>query len=367
MVRKPVLLLPLALALTAALPPASAPRPTVLAQPCPGADLSHAQQPLSALFTDVPGTRAVAVLVDGCPALAMYAPGYRADTRLISWSMAKTITAMLVGMLVIDGRLRLDAPAPIAEWHRAGDPRAAITLRALLQMRSGLRHIEVGDPIEASDTNQVLFVSGPQHMAADAIARPLEAAPGARYKYDSLTSIILAEIVTRTLTDSRDPHERARIYRAFAQKRLFGPAGVTSTVLEFDGAGTQIGGSIIHMTLDDWGRMGSLLLDGRTREGRQVISPVWLSFMKTPSPTNAEYGGHTWINRAGGVEGGAKLFPGASDDVATMRGHLGQFVAADPAGQGTRGVVVVRLGHTDDDRLGPVRRLMGRTLVALER
>ncbi|TPG12611.1 serine hydrolase [Sphingomonas oligophenolica] len=102
--------------------------------------------------------------------------------------MAKTVTAILVGELVAEGKLSLDAPAPIAEWHRANDPRGAITLRMLLNMSSGLQHTEVGDPVEASDTNQVLFVSGTQKMAARAIGVPLEARPGAKFEYSSLTT-----------------------------------------------------------------------------------------------------------------------------------------------------------------------------------
>ena len=215
-----------------------------------------------------------------------YAPGYSDNNRLISWSMAKTITAMLVGELVSDGKLKLDAPAPIAEWHGAGDPRAKITLRHLLQMASGLKHTEVGAKIEQSDTNQVLFVGGTQDMAARAIAQPLEAAPGAKFEYSSLTTIILAEIVTRQLTDSRDPRVRARAYRNFEETRLFGPAGVTTAFPEFDGAGTQIGGSLIHMSLPDFARMGGLLTDGRAADGTPVIAPDWLAFMKAASATN---------------------------------------------------------------------------------
>src|SRR3546814_5110900 len=83
------------------------------------------------------------------------------------------------------------------------------------------------------------------------------------------------------------------LYRAFATERLFRPAGVTSAFLEFDGAGTQIGGSLIYMTLDDWGRMGRLLLDGTGADGAQVIALDWLAFMKAPSPRDPEYGGQT--------------------------------------------------------------------------
>ena len=327
--------------------------------------------PVAPLFAGETGTRATLLIEDGRVVAKRYAPGFSDTNRFISWSMAKTITGMLVGELVADGRLALDAPAPIAEWHRAGDPRAAITLRMLLQMRSGLRHIEVGDPIEHSDTNQVLFVGGTQDMAARAIGKPLDFAPGSTFEYSSLTTIILSEIITRALSDSRDPWVRAQAYRDFATERLFRPAGVTSAFLEFDGAGTQIGGSLIYMTLDDWGRMGKLLLDGKGTDGRQVVDPAWLAFMKAPSPANPEYGAQTWLNRPGGLDReGPTLFPGhGPEGVVSMVGHLGQYViageGADPARPGVRhDIVLVRLGKTQDDALDPVRRGLGRIVEA---
>jgi len=285
--------------------------------------------------------RAALLIEDGRVTAKRYAPGYSDANRFISWSMAKSLTALLVGELVADGRLQLDAPAPIAEWR--GDARRSITLRHLLHMSSGLRHIEVGTPVENSDTNQVLFVAGTKAMAARAISRPLAARPGAQFSYDSLTSIILAEIVTRTLTDSRDPRVRAQAYRTFAEERLFRPAGVTSAFLEFDGAGTQIGGSIIHMSLDDWGRMGRLLLDGRGADGSQVITPDWLAFLKTPAPTKPNYGGHVWLSPNG---------------LTSMRGHLGQFVFVGQ--KDGRSVILVRLGKTQDDVLNPVQATLER-------
>jgi CubicO group peptidase (beta-lactamase class C family) len=324
------------------------------------------QDAVAPLFAAGSGTRAALLIEDGRIVAKRYAPGFSDANRFISWSMAKTITGMLAGELVADGRLRLDAPAPIAEWHRPGDPRSAITLRMLLQMRSGLDHIEVGDPIEHSDTNQVLFVGGTEDMAARAIAKPLDFRPGSTFEYSSLTTIILSEIITRTLTDSRDPRVRARAYRAFATERLFRPAGVTGAFLEFDGAGTQIGGSLIYMPLEDWGRMGRLLLDGKGTDGRQVIDPEWLAFMKAPSPANPEYGAQTWLNRPGGLDPeGPTLFPGhGPEGVASMVGHLGQYViageGADPERAGVRHtIVLVRLGKTQDDALDPVRRTLG--------
>ncbi len=317
---------------------------------------------LDAFFASDQGdTRAVLILDDGRIAAKRYGSGYGDANRFISWSMNKTVTAMLVGELVGDGRLRLDAPAPVAEWRAPGDPRGGITLRHLLSMSSGLRHTEVSEPIERSDTNQVLFVGGTGGMAARAIAQPLEARPGAKFEYSSLTSIILAEIVTRSLTASREPRARAESYRRFATERLFAPAGIRSAFLEFDGAGTQVGGSILHMTLPDWGRFGMVLLDGRSLTGRPVVAPDWLAFMKTPAATYPGYGGQTWLNRA--RAGKPPMFPGAPATVASAEGHLGQHVTVSPDSGTGRGVVVVRLGNTPDAPVRPDTRTIARTLV----
>lgn len=311
--------------------------------------------PLAPLFAaDTGETRAVLMIRDGKVVAKHYAAGYSDNTRFISWSMAKTMTAALVGELVADGKLSLDAPAPVAEWQGTNDPRRAITLRHLLHMTSGLRNIEVGQPVEASDTNQTLFVSGTQAMAARAIAAPLEAKPGTKFNYSSLTTLLLSEIVTRTLTTSTDPRIRATAYRAFIEERLFKPAGITNAVLDFDGAGTQVGGSLIYMTLDDYGRWGQLMLRGQGIGGSQVIAPDWLTFMTTPSPTNAEYGGQTWLNRAGGADGTPALFPAkAPATLFAAQGHLGQRIIVSPS----QDLVLVRLGKTQDGDPKAVRLL----------
>ena len=325
---------------------------------------AEAARLLAPLFAPDQGETRAVLLVDGGEVRAKrYAPGYSDAHRFISWSMAKTITGILVGELVADGRLQLDAPAPVAEWRKPGDPRSAITLRQLLHMSSGLQHTEVGEPIWASDTNRTEFVDGTAAMAARGIAKPLEAKPGAKYEYSTLTSIILSEIVTRTLTDSRDPRVRAAAYRRFAEERLFGPAGIRTAFMEFDGAGTQVGGSLIHMSLDDWGRMGTVLLGGKGPDGAEIISADWLRFMRTPAPTNGEYGGHVWLNRPSGEPGRPLLFPGAPASTMSMEGHLGQHVTVTP--DVGRGVVLVRLGNLSDDKFRNVNRVIGRVLAAL--
>lgn len=328
--------------------------------------------PLKPLFAaDQAEARAAILIEDGRVIAKHYGVGYSDANRFISWSMAKSITAMLVGELVADGKLQLDAPAPIAEWRKPGDPRGAITLRQLLNMASGLEHTEEGQPVEKSDTNQVLFVNGTQDMAARAIAQPLEAKPGEKFEYSSLTTIILSEIITRTLTQSRDPRVRAQTYRDFEYARLFTPVGITTAFPEFDGAGTQIGGSLIHMSLDDFGRLGGLLHQGKAPDGTQVIAPEWLAFMKTSSPTDPEYGGQLWLNRPGAPDGSPSLFPEKGvPSLVSMNGHLGQYVMAFD-GQGADGkphrYVLVRLGKTQDGKRRPVIDRMGDVAASLSR
>lgn len=305
-------------------------------------------------------TRAVLLLRDGQTRYKRYAPGYSDANRFISWSMAKSVTAVLIGELVADGKLKLDVPAPFSEWQKPGDPRGKITLRQMLHMESGIRHTEVGEPVQNSDTNQALFVQATGGIAAYALGKPLEAPPGVKYEYSSLTSLLLAELVTRSLTDSRDPRVRANAYKAFAEERLFRPAGITSAIMDFDGAGTQVGGSIIYMTLNDWGRFGQLLLAGKGTDGSQVIAPEWLAFMRTPSPTNPRYGGHIWLNTT--APGEPVLFPGKGPaGLFSAVGHLGQYVIVSPEQQ----LVLVRLGKTQDDALQPVREALGSVVASV--
>ena len=107
----------------------------------PGAPTRALARAADELFTldGLGETRALVVYHGGALAVERYAPGYDKDTRFVSWSMAKTVTAVMIGMLVADGQLRLDAPAPVPRWERTGDPRAEITLRHLLPPRSRSR------------------------------------------------------------------------------------------------------------------------------------------------------------------------------------------------------------------------------------
>jgi len=169
-------------------------------------------------------TRALVLVADGELAAERYGQGYSADTRFISWSMAKTVTAVMIGMLIADGRFQIDEPAPVPLWQRPGDPRAEITLRQLLQMRSGLRHTEAGDPPYDSSEVRMLFLDGRDDMARWAKEQPLEAEPGEKFEYSSNTTVILADLAARALTTSDDPDMRRQAVAERHQGHLFRPS-----------------------------------------------------------------------------------------------------------------------------------------------
>ncbi|MFO1255157.1 MAG: serine hydrolase [Sphingomonadaceae bacterium] len=317
----------------------------------PGVNRERLARAVDALFTDgdMAETRAVLVLKDGRIVAERYAPGYHENTRFVSWSMAKTVTGVMIGMLVADGRLRLDEGVPIPAWQRPGDPRGEITLRHLMQMRSGLRHVETSDPAYEADTVRMLFLDGRDNMAAYAEAQPLEAEPGKQWEYSSATSVILADLAARVLTTSQDPAERARVVSDYLKTRIFEPLGMKSMVAEFDAAGTLIGGSLIHGTLRDWGRFGEFLREGGAVRGAQLVPSAWIDFMTEPSPGNRGYGAQLWLNRP--QPDGPALWAGLGPQVFSMNGHVGQFVVVDRQS----GVIVVRLGKTDDAGHDPVR------------
>lgn len=299
-------------------------------------------------------TRAVVVMHGGRIVAERYAPGYGPDSRLISWSMAKSVTATLIGMMVADGLLVLDDPAPVPEWSSPGDPRAKITLRQLLHMSSGLDHTEMAEDDKAiyeADTTRLLFLDGRENVARYAEKRNLEAEPGRKFEYSTATSHILADIMARTLTDSSDPLVRRNAMLEYARGRLFEPLGMKSAVPEFDRSGTMLGGSMIHATARDWARFGEFLRNNGSVRSAQLLPTSWTHFMKTSSPNDAAYGGHLWLNRRRPEGADQVLFPGkAPADVFAALGHLGQFVVVSPQNK----LTIVRLGKTRDDELGPV-------------
>lgn len=312
--------------------------------------------------SEVGETRALYVLRDGQPIYERYGDGFGPNSKLISWSMAKSITAVLTGFLVADGQLSLDGPAPVPTWERSGDPRGAITLRNLLHMASGIEHVENGDPVWKGDTVEMLFGAGAQDMAGFAEAKPAAAQPGEIFNYSSATSVILADILTDTLTPSRNPDARRDAMREFIQGRLAEPLGMTSLTPEFDAQGTMIGGSIMHSTARDYAKFGEFLRNHGIVNGQRLLPETWMKFMLTPSPDDPGYGGHIWLNRRRPAGADPALWPDRGpNDLFACIGHQGQYIIVSPSQR----VTVVRLGITRDDEFPALRRHLADLIAAL--
>ncbi|QJB69524.1 serine hydrolase [Parasphingorhabdus halotolerans] len=320
---------------------------------------------ISPLFDDpaMAETRALLVMHRGKIIAERYGEGYDADTRFISWSMAKSFTGTLIGFLVSDGRLVLDDPAPVPAWQRSGDPRGDITLRQLLHMSSGLDHTEVGEEggktLYEADTQRMLFLDGSADMAGYAEARTLEAQPGEKFEYSTATSMILADIITRTLTKSTNPEVRRKITSRFIRGRLLEPLDMESTFFEFDANGTFLGGSIIQSTARDYAKFGEFLRHNGARKGAQHLPVSWVKFMKTSSENDPAYGGHIWLNKRRPEGRNQVLFPdNGPETIFAALGHLGQQIVVSPEQK----LTVVRLGKTQDDVLGPMSAQIGKVM-----
>jgi len=279
-------------------------------------------------------TRAIVVLHGGRIAAERYAPGFDRKTPLIGWSMTKSVTNTLIGLLVKDGLLNPDDPAPVPEWRSPGDPRGEITLRQLLQMSSGLDFEEVYEP--GSDATRMLFDS--PSAAAFAAAAPLAHEPGTVWSYSSGTSNLLARIF-------RDAAGGSLMSSfAYMQSRLFEPLGIQTMVLEPDASGSPVGSSFSYATARDWARLGQFWLQDGAWNGVRLLPPGWMEWSSLPAPAASmgQYGAQFWLNA--GRDGAHRAFPDLPASMYFANGFNDQIVAVFPEQE----VVIVRLGFTTD-------------------
>ena len=286
-------------------------------------------------------TLAIAVIHRGRLVAEAYGPGTDEHSTLISWSMAKSVTHALVGILVGEGLLDVNAPAAVPEW--AHDPRSAITLQHLLNMRDGLDFTEDYVDAGTSDVIEMLFGAGVHDHAAYAAARGQRHAPGEVWNYSSGTTNIVSRIVGGIVGGGREGME------AFMHDRLFGPLGMSSASPKFDDAGTFVGSSYLYATARDFARFGQLYLRDGVWDGARILPEGWVDHARTWTATDPEdglgYGAHWWLwaDQPGSL---------------ACHGYEGQYTVVCPE----KDLVVVRLGKTPaelgDAKLQQVRRIV---------
>lgn len=275
--------------------------------------------------------RSVLVVVDGRIADERYAEGFGQDTPFLSWSMAKSVTATLVGAAALRGWIDVNDPAPVPEW--AGDAeKSAITWNDLLRMQSGLAFGEHYDQTR-SDVNRMLFE---QADAGGFAARfPVEHAPGDEWYYSSGTTNLIARTLRQALA------EQEIEFHAFAREAILDPVGAASVVLEPDASGSFIGSSFVYATARDWARLGQLYLQDGVWEGERLLPEGWADYVRSPAAaSDGQYGAQFWLNNDG--EERPRFFPGVPENMFFFAGHEGQYVFIIP----DKRMVIVRTGMT---------------------
>ena len=197
---------------------------------------------------------------------------------MLGWSMTKSVTNALIGILVKQGKLSLDQLAPVPEWSDPADPRHAITLDQLMRMSSGLEFSEDYADLTTGVT-QMLYNT--DDMGAYAAAAPLEAEPDGVWNYSSGTANIVSRIVRDTVGGSDEE------YLTFPRRALFDPIGMTSAVMEPDASDTFVGSSYMYATARDWARFGLLFLQDGMWEGERILPEGWVDYSITPTPLSA--------------------------------------------------------------------------------
>ena len=300
-------------------------------------------------------SRALVVLQGGRIVGERYADGFGVETPLLGFSVSKSVTNALVGILVRQGRLRLDQPAPLPAWQDPADPRHAITVEHLLRQTSGLdlRQDNTGfDP-----SAQIMY--SVRDKAATASAAGRATAPGTRWAYSDTHYLLLSRVLRDTLGGSATDLQR------FMQAELLAPLGLRHLRLDFDSTGTGIGASHVTASARDWARFGQLYLDDGLAAGRRILPPGWVAWSSTPT-LDTGYGAGFWTKRVGGLVpawGAPWGLPSAPADAFFARGYMGQFVVVVPS----RRVDIVRLASAPElgDDIVETDRLVGDILAAL--
>lgn len=349
------------------LPPAAGEPQRALLPEIAGAAVVEAENPELKLALDrafgEPGqlpsrhTKAVVIVKDGRIVAERYAPGYGVDTPILGYSATKSVISALTGILVRQGKLAVNAPAPVAAWQNPDDPRHAITVDNLLRHTSGLA---MGSSLNASlasalaPVNRMKYIE--RDMAGFAETCPLETAPGSAWNYHDGNYLILS----RLIRDAAGGHA-ADVLR-FARRELFDSLGMRNVTLEFDATGTPEGSAQMLAPARDWARFGLLYLNDGVVGGKRILPEGWVSYSAALTPNGwVGIGAGFWTNRGDSKGSRFRTSLGMPADAFYASGTFGQYVIIVPSER----LVVVRLGTSGNQyEIASVSRLVADVIAA---
>jgi CubicO group peptidase (beta-lactamase class C family) len=264
-----------------------------------------------------------------------YGEGVTARTPLESWSMGKSLTATLMGILIKQGVYDLWQPAPVPEWQKAGDPRAKIRIADIMRMSSGVRIRAPQDPDydrAGPYPDHVYLYTGGVNSFHYAATRPLQWPPNTVGRYRNTDPVLINYLIRLGV------EKRGEEYLSFPQRALFDKIGVRTMVMETDPFGNFLTQGYELASGRDWARLGNLYLQDGVWNGERILPEGFVKFVSTLAPAweadkRPIYGGFFWINGDG-------RYP-VPKDAYFMAGAGGQTTMIIPS----HDLVVVRLGH----------------------
>jgi CubicO group peptidase (beta-lactamase class C family) len=270
-------------------------------------------------------TRSLLVIYKDKIIAEKYDKGFDKNSKILGWSMTKSITSAMFGILQKQGKYDIYKPAPIKEWQN--DERKLITTNDLLHMNSGLEWEEKYDKI--CDATKMLFEA--ENMSRVQLEKPAAFKPNTHWNYSSGTTNLLSGILRKQFKTHQE-------YLDFWYTDLIDKIGMNSMVIETDMAGNYVGSSYGWATTRDWSKFGLLYLHKGNWNGEQILDESWVKYTATPTNTsNGRYGGHFWLNASG-------HFPDVPKDMYYCSGFQGQMVAIIPS----LDLVIVRMGLKED-------------------
>lgn len=283
-------------------------------------------------------TRAVLVIYKDHIIKEQYAEGLDKDSKLLGWSMTKSVLATMFGVLQKQGKLDINQKAPIDEWRN--DERKEITINNLLQMNCGLDWEE--DYGTISDVTRMLYLD--TDMTQSQIHKKATHKPNEFWYYSSGVSNLLSGILRKQFKTHQE-------YLDFPYREFIDKVGMNSMLIETDLSGNYVGSSYAWGTVRDWAKFGLLYLHKGNWNGEQIFEESWTDYVRTPSPTSeGDYGGHFWLNAGG-------FYPDAPRDMFSANGYQGQRVFIIPS----KDLVIVRFGLIGDAGVDFNRFLKGVT------
>jgi CubicO group peptidase (beta-lactamase class C family) len=271
-------------------------------------------------------TNALLVMKDGRIVNEVYRNATNERSRFIGWSMTKSVTSVLIGCALAEGRIdSLDTPISRYLPELRGGGYEGVSIRHVMQMRSGVDYEERYDfehPGLAASNHIAALVKNVARFADVARTLPRIHEPGSFFQYKTIDTAVLGWLIERVTQSS---------VAAYTARCLWEPLGAESDAFYVmdgpPGVGREFSGAGFNATLRDYARFGQMVLNGGVADGRRIVSADWIRQSTLPSgPEDNHRGGY-----------GLQWWTFANTKAFAAIGLQGQYIYIDPS---TRTLVV---------------------------